>query len=69
MKISNKLRVQNSKISAKTVGLPLVYLGAVALIVCVLTGFTKNILLILSALIIIVGVVLHVYALKRESKY
>ncbi len=69
MKFSKKLHIRNSKISAKTIGLPLVYIGAVALIVCVLTGFTKNFLLIISASIIIVGVVFHVYALKHESKY
>ncbi|MCD8296149.1 MAG: hypothetical protein LUC88_01090 [Prevotella sp.] len=69
MKISKKLRVRSNIIKARIIGLPLVYLGAVALIVSVLTGFTKNTLLIISALIIIVGVVLHIFALKRESKY
>ncbi len=69
MKITDKIRIRGNKISFKRIGMPLVYIGAISLIVCILTGCNKNIFLILPALIIIIGVVFHVSALKRESKY
>ncbi|MDO4159302.1 MAG: hypothetical protein Q4D41_02480 [Prevotellaceae bacterium] len=54
----------------RLIGMPMVYVGALVLIASFVFGWTNaNILLLLCAFVIIVGAVMHVWALKKESKY
>lgn len=64
-----KQKVITSKLF-RHIGISLVYCGSLLLIACYAAGFTQsNTLLVISALMIIIGAIIHVYRLKRESKY
>ncbi len=54
----------------KNLGLGMVCVGALSLIIGYATSLTDhNALLISAAVLIVAGLVLHVYLMKRESKY
>ncbi|WP_366940466.1 DUF3784 domain-containing protein [uncultured Prevotella sp.] len=64
-----KQKVRTSKLF-RHIGLYLVYCGSLLLIAGYATGYTQsNTLLIISAIMIIIGTILHIYRLKKESNY
>ena len=54
----------------KNLGLGLACVGALSLIVGYAAGLTDhNAMLISAAVLIVAGLILHVYLMKKESKY
>ncbi len=64
-----KRQEQKTKKLYNKIGLPLVYLGVILLVACIFIGWCNNIILIISVALIIIGLILYVLALKKESKY
>lgn len=55
---------------ALRLGFPLVCIGVIALVISFFAGWTDNNgLLFACAFVIIVGAIMHVVGMKRESKY
>lgn len=64
-----KIKVNNSNI-LNHAGMGLIYCGSILLIASyVLGAIQSNALLIISALMILTGTIIHIYRLKKESKY
>lgn len=64
-----KIKVNMQKF-LRHAGIGLVYGGSILLILNYVIGVAQsNTLLIISALMVIVGTILHVYRLKRDSEY
>lgn len=62
------LKMMASK--ALRLGFPLVCIGVITLVVSYFAGWTdSNALLFVCAFVIILGAVMHVMGMKRESKY
>jgi len=57
-------------LKALRLGFPLVCLGVITLVVGFFAGWTNsNALLLACAFVIILGAIMHVMSMKRESKY
>lgn len=64
-----KAQINKSKL-LKFSGIGLIYSGSLLLIINYAFNLTcSNILLIASAMMIIIGIFIHVYILKKDSKY
>jgi len=54
----------------RNIGLTMIYFGVSVLLLCFVCGWTKyNIVIFPILFLIIIGLILHVLIIKRESKY
>ena len=55
---------------SKNLGLYFVYLGVVTLLICYITGWTRyNIPMLMGLVLIIIGIIVHVFLQRRDSIY
>ena len=55
---------------SKNLGLYFVYLGVVTLLICYITGGTRyNILMLMGLVLIIIGIIVHIFLQRRDSIY